>query len=573
MKKNRIKVSILILFGLILINLNLKTVLSFDGNCMDYTEWADANRGSGGGSGGGGSGGGSGDGTGGGGSGYQGCPGVGRHIYCNVKYVRNEENIKLEENLYDTKGNFIGSALMLKDKYALISGRFVGIDAYEEYKKTFYVTMNPVCREGRMVPVTVTKHHYVSCYGEDEVRVDCGYDETYTYWVLECGTCSVSNCDCRGEADAKLNELANSVDLSPSYEGKRQDVNDINKGINENKDPNINVKWNEEFSTTEIGPSQPANCNSSTVWKTVTMTYTYNLTPAWIDPVTGKVKYESDCGETGKCVTEEDKNSYLKVPEMYITRKGKRIRIGQYFVPLNAKSTDLLKYHLKPRMSRAALSEAMCLALIDKYETKTSAGEYWADFLGFKNTGESMYPMIQTANDARRQVKSDHGCRMGLYVAFKVQQDYYKEVNNKLNGYNYYYRPIDYSNPFPNGMTENGYWYGVYNHRTNTTNVINSKGNKDTLNSIDLDDSFKKVTYRTNDSYSEKAIRNYNNSSGPMHDDRVYSSWLEMNANGTSTFITGNNGVSRNGCQSFYKLGCGPANSDWKQCKITEVCR
>ena len=570
MMKNRIKVSVLILFGLILINLNLKTVLSFDGNCMDYTEWADANRGSGG-SGGGGSGG--------GGSGYQGCPGTGKHIYCNINYVRNEENIKLEENLYDTKGNFIGSALMLKDKLVLTAGRFVGIDAYEEYKKTFYVTMNPVCREGVMVPVTVTIHHYISCWGEDEVRVDCGYDESYTYWVLDCRTCYVSNCDCRGAADAKLNELANQVDLNPSYDGKRQDVNDINKGTKANGDPTINVTWNEEFSTKEIEPSQPADCNSSTVSKTVTMTYTYNLTPSWMDPLTGKVKYESNCGETGenagynKCITEEEKSTYIKVPEMYINRNGKNIRIGQYFVPLNAKSTDLLKYYLYPRMSRAPISEAMCLTLINKYSTKTSTGEYWADFLGFKDSGESMYPLIQTAEGARKQVQKDHGCRMGLYVSFKIQQEFYNELNSNLNGYEFYYRPIDYSEPFPNGMTKYGYWYGVYNKKSNSTKVIDANGKIDSNNSVDLDDSFSRVSYRTNNTYNEKTIRNYNKASSNPKDNRAYNSWLEMNTDGTSKFISGNYGISRNGCQSFYSLGCGPANSNWTQCKrITEKC-
>ena len=58
---------------------------------------------------------------------------------------------------------------------------------------------------------------------------------------------------------------------------------------------------------------------------------------------------------------------------MYINRNGKNIRIGQYFVPLNAKSTDLLKYYLYPRMSREPISEAMCLALIDKYSIKTKS--------------------------------------------------------------------------------------------------------------------------------------------------------------------------------------------------------
>ena len=45
-----------------------------------------------------------------------------------------------------------------------------------------------------------------------------------------------------------------------------------------------------------------------------------------------------------------------------------------------------------------------------------------------------------------------------------------------------------------------------------------------------------------------------------------------MKNNGTSGFINGGNGITRNGCQTFYTLGCGPANSSWAQCKVTEVC-
>ena len=45
-----------------------------------------------------------------------------------------------------------------------------------------------------------------------------------------------------------------------------------------------------------------------------------------------------------------------------------------------------------------------------------------------------------------------------------------------------------------------------------------------------------------------------------------YISWENMNANGTSQFIN-DNYVTRIGKQSFYKLGCGPANANWKECQ------
>ena len=261
--------------------------------------------------------------------------------------------------------------------------------------------------------------------------------------------------------------------------------------------------------------------------------------------MTGKVKYENNCGSNGDnasyntCYNNETDKDYIKVfdEDKTVTRPtGEKVRIGWYFVPLNAKSTDLLRYNLVPRLSTAAISESMCLTLIEKYKTKNDNGEYWANFIAFKGSGEPMYPTASAIN----QVKSDHGCRMGLYTAFKIQQEFYHEKNGVINGYNFYYRPIDYTEPFPNGIISNDYWYKVYNHVNNTTKVENSDGKIDKNNSKDLDESFAKITYATTDDYST----------------------------GTISY-----GVSRQLlCKSYYKLGCGPSNSNWKQCGEPEVC-
>ena len=577
MKKNILILLLVFTMAIILFLLNINNVYAM--NCMDYTPWADANKGSTGSDGG--------DGGGGGAS----CPGEGRFVYCNISDAGVDEYIKLEENLYDENGELIGSALQIQDKYVLISGRFVGIDAYEDYKKTFYVTINPVCRYGHIEPHTI--HHYVSCWGEDEVRVDCGWDETI--YVLECDACSVSVSECRGQANARLEQLANSVDLSESYIGKRQDVNDIEKGVVVNEDKalidvpkrNENDSRYKNDSFIDRGHSEPANQNSSLVWQTVQKRYTYNLSAAWIDPRTGTVKYESECGydrnhpDYNECYNKDEDENYLRVydeDKTIIRKTGEEIRLGWYFVPLNAKSTDLLRYYLKPNMNSEVISENMCIALIDKYKDKNVYGEHWSSFIAFKS-GEPMYPTIKTYADAIAKVKHDHGCRMGLYTRFKIQQEYYHENNNSLNGYNFYYRPIDHTKPFPNGMIENDYWHKVYDENNNLTKVYYQNGKIDRSNSQKLSESYSKVTYRTNNDYNTTTIRNYNAAKSKEKEiteegyetvNRIYSSWSEMKSNGKSGFIDKGNGVSRAGCNSFYMLGCGPSNIDWAQCKVTE---
>ena len=542
MKKTKNKtIILLIVITFFIFPIKIYAVL---GNCHDYTSHM---------TGGGGSGGNYDDGGGGGGD--PNCPGDAiRKVTCNAKYDRNEESMLLKEDLYDTNGHFMGSATLLQNKIALVSGRFVGIDAYEEYKKTVYVTINPVCREGRYETETVCVYHYVECYTQTGVPINCGYTECYSYTVLRCYPCDVKYSDwenqCRPEAEAVLNEEINKVDKKPSYKAYRQDVNDINEGVS-GDNPTIEVYPLSEpiVRTSEVEPSAK---NSSTVWQSVTVINEYNLTPAWMNPDNGKVKYESPVPKDQ--VTEADKQNYIEVPPTQVARWGTTIRAGQYFVPLNAKSTDKLRYYLKPNLSKQKISEAMCNALIDKYNRKTDYDEYWGDFLAQAN-GEPMSRVASTAAQAKQIVKRDHGCRMGLYIAFRIKQEMY---NDKLTGYNYYYRPIDYSEPFPNGLSTDSFWNGVYDIKSNKITVKNSK------KEIDLDDSFAKVTYETNSNYKVNTIRSYNSNI-------KYTDWSKMNANGTSSFISGNYGISRKECQSFYRLGCGPANANWTQCKINEA--
>ncbi|MBR7042345.1 MAG: hypothetical protein IKI04_02465 [Bacilli bacterium] len=529
--------------------------------------------------------------------GPSGTPGVGGgpsclpgiHKYCNIKVDSATESATLNEDVYDSQGNYIGSGVMLQDKIILTSGRFVGIDAYEIYQKTFYVSMKPECVEGTFVTrkfqeperCCTNKTQWVcystgTFYSGSMLCVDCCTSGGWETWedcvdctktvertVLECNPCSISPADCRGEAEAELQKQVNNVKWQPAYMGYRQDVNDIREGVDNKGNPTIEVPSSHKIE--DLGVAEPADRNSTRLWRTYTAKYRYNLPSAWIEPSTGRVKYANE-------IKDSEKSTYYETEPMYIEDNGYKIQIGKYYIPLNATNDDLIKYNLLPNPSNnRSYSKELCSAVIDKYSTRSETKPFWGDFLMYKNAGSKrmIYEDAKTATAAKNIVSRDNGCRMGLRIAFKIAEDYYKSEG----GYNYYYRQIDYSQPFPNGMASNGFWYGRYDAKSNSTVVTNADGKKDTYNSQDLDNSFSKVTYRTNQDYTANTIREYNKASNNPKDNRVYSSWLEMNNSGTSSFInSAANGISRNGCQKFYSLGCGPANSNWAQCKVTEVC-
>ena len=513
---------------------------------------------------------------------------AGKHKYCNIKVDSATESATLNEDLYDTQGNYIGAGAMLQDKIILTSGRFVGIDAYEEYQKTFYVTMKPECVEGTLVDRVFTETqtcctksliwtcvsygripttNYYGCtsstYEWVETCTECKKQVTRT--VLECSPCSITPADCRAEAEAELEKQVKNVKWQPSYVGYRQDVNDIREGVDKNGNPTFEVPYSDKIE--DLGKAEPSNTNSTRLWRTYTVRYRYNLPDAWINPSTGMIKYENE-------MKDSEKSTYYKTEPMYIEDKlgdkVYKIKVGKYYIPLNATNDDVIKYYLLPNRSGTAYSKELCAAVISKYSTKSDTKPFWGDFLMHKNVNNKrmIYDDAKTVKAATDMVNSEGGCRMGLRVTLKIAEDFYKTEG----GYNYYYRQIDYSQPFPNGMSSNGFWFGRYDAKTNSTVVTNANGKKDTLNSQDLDNSFSKITYMTNSDYNASTIREYNQASNNPKDNRIYSSWLEMNNNGTSSFINAGNGISRNGCQKFYILGCGPANSDWAQCKVTEVC-
>ena len=449
---------------------------------------------------------------------------------CAVWNSSNEESRTVNTNLYNV--NKIEGYDSAAFKNAVLAGTFIGVDAYETYKKKINVDIDAKC----VRYYTKCEHRSVPC----EI---CGGSETI--FVCECGTtsCEPDMNKCYKEASDLLEKLANQVSTSPAFVGVRQDVNDI-----KNKKEVI-VKEDSE----NIDRGYPS-CSGKRCTRTVTIEYTYNLGPAWIDPITGKVKYE---GDTDDPVTAEDKKTYIKVP-YDIGGRG-----WIYFIPLNAKSTDSFDYVLRSRTNtgNSVYGSGLCEDMINKYNDKNN-DEYWGDMLQDLN-GNKLSLVAKTQAEAKKKVSN--GCLISYTGRIKIIQKFYYENNKQLKGYNFYYRPIDYSEPFPNGITDDSYWKNVYNPKTNAVTIANAAGNKQ-----DLDNSFSKITYATNENYNLNKIREYNADAKNM-----YTNWQEMKINGTSSFISDNYGITRYNCQTYYALGCGPANEDWQECKSrkTEVCK
>ena len=497
---------------------------------------------------------------------------------CEINEEEIEESVSLVEDVYDTKNNYLGEALLVKDQYRFLAGRFIGIDAYEKYSITYNVSVTASCNIGAMVCQWTCGT--MDCWDENGNQYECPVCSCTLYKV--CLPCEVETSYCRPQAEEKLEELVQAVDTDPSFIAKRQDVNDINKGLS-GTEPTIDVALS--HTSVYIGEPEPSDPNSTMVSRTVTYEYRYNLTPAWINPQTGQVKYEQVKEDA---ITEKEKQNYIKVPEMYITKAGEKIRIGQYFVPLNAKSTDVLPYYLNPDMTKTPLSKKLCEAMITKYDEEISGMEHWKYIIADIN-GAPLKNRANTTAEAVNIVNSEDGCRLSLRIDYRIAQGFYNEETKKKNnnnnnnigggggaglngadqvairGYNFYYRPIDYGAPFPNGLSDNSYWIEAYDGKNNAVTIENASGNK-----LDLDDSFKAVTYATNSNYNLSAIRDYN-----KKEDNKYTSMAKISISGTSSFISDGYGVTRYACQTYYALGCGPANSDWEQCQVrkTGVCK
>ena len=548
-------------------------------------------------------------------SGSGGVPIYGARLFLdNVK-----EEVTISESLYDTKGKYIGEAIEVQNKLSVVAGRFLGIDAYEEYEKTFTIRIEPFCDyhqvnclhkdtvpdwgdycavrnvKGRCIvpghrPIERTYKSDFSCDPGDAVTgctyYYCASLSPQCYYYTDGNKNREINGGCPDVLDTDtaeywLNKYVKTIDTEHSYTAKRQDVNDINEGKNEFDDADIKVGYYGQFYMSGLNILA-----SNKVSKTGVLRYSYNVQKACINPFTAEVVYVRKVNSKGEVDEEPCPEYYIAAPDIVSTKEsGTRFpgsHVGEYFIPLNTKSTDKLQYNLIPNAGKKKLmSSSLCRAIIDKYPNDGSKSYSWLNIIVDKD-GNS-YPDNISVVDAKKQIWHDQGCYMAYLATYSVEQKFYNETveNGKtyLNGYAFYYRQIDYKEPFPNPISTDSIWYGLYDAKTNKINVTDANGKTETIN---LNNSYSTVSYKTNEDYNTKTIRNYNNITNMNIEDdlgvseRIYTSWDGMFPRGTSKFVADSSyGIDRVNCGSVYALGCGPANANWEECKKgkSEVCR
>lgn len=264
-------------------------------------------------------------------------------------------------------------------------------------------------------------------------------------------------------------------------------------------------------------------------------------------------------GIGGKCESESGKkyqNYEYVQPQVCINIKTSKVTYGRkcnddeftiengiakdgnkywhYFVPLNIKSTDNLYLQLVSDSDSNNYSNKICKSIMKK---KTDAGEDYRAYISPADetitfTGDYETDIAKLGNKGK--------CKASISINIPIEQKFYNEIDEngtkKFKGFNFYYEPIDISNPFPNGLTQSSLWYEWLNDKS---------GEK-----LDISDSFSKKTYEINVN-NLYAIRQYNSD---------YTDWSTMSLNGKNSFIDDYD-ITRY-TNDFYPLGCGAKNSD-----------
>lgn len=316
------------------------------------------------------------------------------------------------------------------------------------------------------------------------------------------------------------------VNMSTKPLGKLRYIASNSYPINENDTKEIYAKYNEDLYQDKWTSS------SSGV---VTRVYEYLQDKVCIDVKTSKVYYGEKCDE-------DSENKFIikngNVYDKYLQRQS---NYWHYFIPINAKSSD----DFWIRVIENETTEIKCLEFMD--QNKDNYYEYiMPENSAKKFTGNYLKD--------KKELDEDEMCNYTITVNFPIQQKFYNEVEEDdelvFEGFNFYYRPININNPFPNGLTDiNSLWYDWYNDKNN--------GNKTTP---DLTKSFEKVSYVANIT-NPTALRNNNK-------ENQYDDWSNIGLDGKSSFIgegTNNIGIIQRMDEELskvYKLGCGEANKN-----------
>lgn len=355
--------------------------------------------------------------------------------------------------------------------------------------------------------------------------------------------------ECREIAASTAISAANG-NVYASYEIEMSDSNDVNgtEGIKiTNEDANATREC--EGNSCSFSYSAGMEKDSKKI------KFYYRKARACINVKTAEVTYKTGNDKCDETIEKEVSNTKIESNTHW-----------HYFIPLNAKSTDKIEVNMLKSVG-GELTTSECLYVMQHNPINASKPNSTdttyvdliktvADGIDFKGDYKCYNCNPNNPDEWNNEQSADYaevqanGCYLTSKIKIPVNQKFYNEMSttnesgnttSNFNGFNFYYRPIDINNPFPNGLSTSSIWEDWNNNK-----------NKD----LDLTKSFENVTYIATN-IDARNIRTYNKNNS-------YTSWSNMNIDGTSKYIDNEGVIQRNNGISVYKLGCGPANENDK---------
>lgn len=482
-----------------------------------------------------------------------------KYNYTLTSYTR------LQWSIYDMYGNDIINGTKIAEDDAVKAGTWIGVNATETISANYTLTdftatesfYGFTCRYTRVtgecesLQKTTCTEYGISgeCLNGEPSDVSncCKWNWKCTKYKTETRTKSgeISKCEGEDSIDAKCKEMKPS-----GYDYKNGDYtsDEITRNVDGSELNNIKnaiigklcaaiesyVSSNSskvlKYSSDDIYPSNKSDtiisegsgikgeCKSESGDKY--QNYEYVQPQVCINIKTSKVTYGRKCNDDEFTIengTAKDGNKFW-----------------HYFIPLSIKSTDNLYLQLLSNSDSNNYSNKICKSIMKK---KYDAGEDYRAYISPVDEKISFTGDYETDIDKL----GDKGkCKASISINIPIEQKFYNEIDEngtkKFKGFNFYYKPIDITNPFPNGLTQSSLWYEWLNDKS---------GEK-----LDISDSFSKKTYEINVN-NLYAIRQYNSD---------YTDWSTMSLNGKNSFIDDYD-ITRY-TNDFYPLGCGAKNSD-----------
>lgn len=440
---------------------------------------------------------------------------------CSASTSIGEKNY-IDVDMWDMYGNYIAKTWDFEKNLSnlglnnILSGTYIGLNLYE--KKTYW-KHTTISSTGIQEYQNCRKKIPKTCYDLNpitqkyDIERDCSYwtykkkykgtscpegYKAYTPPIYEIReTCESALATC------KSRNKPSSVTLKPSYSVEYPNSNDIDS------------KSYDEVTGTLVSKTTN-NHDGEWYWHIEeTMVFSYNMMNTCINVKTGDVSYNRNCNEKEYEVKQgvsNDGTSYWK-----------------YFVPLESNSQDDIKIYLKEISGSGKISGGVCISIIENHPN---------EYINLIKAAQGQF-VGNIKTDEETALK---GCYWATTIRIPIEQKFYNELSNgkNLKGFNFYYKPIDVNNPFPNGLSTTSIW---------------NDWNDSTIKTPDMSKSYSTITYIAQN-INTNTIRTYT-ANNP------YTSWENMYVNGRSGFIDNEGIVRRNvDNNSYYALGCGPRNTN-----------